>query len=318
MLSMIRHHLATATVVIANGYILFFFSERVFWSFWRPADTSREVLATWLAYCLLGWIFLDLVRRFKVASFPSLFLCGAVFGWVGEGVVVDTLYGGPTNPFPLSISWTGLAWHALLSVGVGWYLIGKALTQDKPTRTAWLSLAVGIGWGLWAVWWQAELGMETNTSVLGFALHALLCSVPFFVSWLVIAVARPDWFNRGKRAAFVLWGLVVVIFLAARVPARPLVASILPMLLSICLVALRRTALRSQLPDLLDEILGRIRPLNILVLVLIPVSAIIVYAGFRTLSLVVPTNVVLYLITMPLGFWFFFRSLWLTFRPRNA
>ena len=31
-----------------------------------------------------------------------------------------------------------------------------------------------------------------------------------------------------------------------------------------------------------------------------------------------PTNVVLYLITMPLGFWFFFRSLWAIFRPRDA
>jgi hypothetical protein len=315
---MIRHHLATAAVVLANGYILFFFSERVFWSFWRSKDPLSEFLVTWFAYCLLGWIFLDLVRRFKVASFPSLYLCGAVFGWVGEGVVVDTLYGDPTNPFPLSISWTGLAWHALLSVGVGWYLIGNALTQEKPTRTAWISLAVGGGWGLWAVWWQAELGMETNTSVLGFAVHALLCSIPFLLSWLVMAVARPDWFKGRKVEAFVLWGLVVVIFLATRVPARPSVASILPMLLLICTLALRRNARRSQVPDLLDGLLGRIRPLNIVVLMVIPVFAIVVYAGFLTLNLVVPTNVVLYVITMPLGFWFFFRSLWLTFRPRCA
>jgi hypothetical protein len=315
---MIRHHLAAAPVVLANGYILFFFSERIFWSFLRPADTPRELMVTWFAYCLLGCIFLDLVRRFKVASFPSLFLCGAVFGWVGEGVVVDTLYGDPTNPFPLSISWTGLAWHALLSVGVGWYLIGRVLTQDKPNRTAWLSLAVGVGWGLWAVWWQTELGMKTNTSVSGFALHALLCSVPFLVSWWVIAVARPDWFKGGKLAALVLWGLVVVIFLAARVPSRPATALIFPMLLLICLVALRRNARRSQAPDLLDGILGRIRLLSIPVLIVIPVSAIVVYAGFRTLNLVVPTNVVLYVITMPLGFWFFFRSLWLTFRQRSA
>ena len=179
---MISRLFRSAAVILANGYVLFFVSERVFWSFWRPSDTLNEFLVTWLAYCLLGWVFLDLLRRFKVASFPSLFLCGAVFGWLGEGVVVDTLYGDLTNPFPLSISWTGLAWHALLSVGVGWYLIGKALTQNKPTRTAWLSLAVGVGWGLWAVWWEAEMGMETNTAVSGFALHAVLCSIPFLLS----------------------------------------------------------------------------------------------------------------------------------------
>ena len=64
--------------------------------------------------------------------------------------------------------------------------------------------------------------------------------------------------------------------------------------------------------------LVRIRLRNVLVLILIPVSAIAVYALFRSLNLLVPTNVVLYVITMPLGFWFFFRSLWLTIRPRNA
>jgi len=34
---MIRRQLRRAAVVLANGYILFYFSERVFWSFWRPA-----------------------------------------------------------------------------------------------------------------------------------------------------------------------------------------------------------------------------------------------------------------------------------------
>jgi hypothetical protein len=132
---LLRRLIHKAAIILANGYILFFFSERVFWSFWRPVDNLPEFLITWMAYCLLGWIFLDLVRRFRVTSFSSLFLCGAVFGWVDEGVVVDTLYGNSTNPFPLSISFTGLAWHALLSVGIGWCLISKVLTEEKPTLT---------------------------------------------------------------------------------------------------------------------------------------------------------------------------------------
>jgi hypothetical protein len=75
---------------------------------------------------------------------------------------------------------------------------------------------------------------------------------------------------------------------------------------------------RSQAPDFLDGVLGHIRPLNTLALIMVPVSAIFVYTGFRTMSVVVPTNVVLYVITVPLGFWFWFRRLWLTFRPRCA
>ncbi len=314
---MIQRQLRKAAVVFANGYILFFFSERVFWSFRRPGDTLPEFLITWIAYCLLGWIFLDLVWRFKVASFSSRFLCGAVFGWVGEGVVVDTLYGNATNPFPLSISFTGLSWHALLSVGVGWHLIGNALTDERVTRTALISLAVGVGWGLWAVWWPAELGKEVDTSVTGFAIYAILCSIPFLLSWMILGLARPDWFRAGNVAAIVLWGMVVVLFLAARVPARHSAALILPPLLVVCFVALRRSARREHGLDSLDAILGRIRPRNVPVLILIPVCAIAVYAGFHTLDVLVPTNVLLYVITMPLGFWFFIRSLWVIYRRRN-
>jgi hypothetical protein len=315
---MVLRLIRKSAILLANGYILFFFSERAFWSFWRPGDTLPEFLITWFAYCLLGWIFLDLVRRFKVASFPPLFLCGAVFGWVDEGVVVDTLYGNSTNPLPLSISFTGLAWHALLSVGVGWYLIGKVLTQEKPTKTALISLTVGIGWGLWAVWWPTELGKEANTSVWGFASHALPCSVLFLIAWLVFGLARPDWFPNSSVATFVLWGLVVAIFLAARVPARPYAALILLPLLTVCWVGLRRNARIELRPDVLDGILGHIRLLDVMTLALIPLTAIAVYTVFRSLKLQMPTNVALYVITMPLGFWFFFRSLWVLVRLKSA
>jgi hypothetical protein len=307
-----------SAILLANGYILFFFSERVFWSFWRPGDTLPEFLITWIAYCLLGWILLDLVKRFKVASFAPLFLCGAVFGWVDEGVVVDTLYGNSTNLLPFSVSFTGLSWHALLSIGIGWYLIGKALTEEKPTRTALISLAVGIGWGLWAVWWPAELGKEANTSVWGFVSHALPCSILFLLAWLVFGLARPDWFQSSRVATVVLWGMVVAVFLSARVSARPYAALILPPLLAVCYLCLRRNSRMELRPDVLDGMLGRIRPRSVIILLLIPLTAIAVYALFSSLKLHVPTNVALYVITMPLGFWFFFRSVWEALRRATS
>lgn len=147
-----------------------------------------------------------------------------------------------------------------------------------------------------------------------FAHHALVCSVPFLLSWLILGVAQPDWFQSNRLATIVLWGLVVAVFLAARVPARPYAALILPPLLTVCWLGLSRNARMEQRPDVLHGILGRIRFRNVMTLVLIPLIAIAVYALFRSLELTVPTNVVLYVITMPLGFWFFFRSLWATIR----
>ena len=131
-------------------------------------------------------------------------------------------------------------------------------------------------------------------------------------------MARPEWFQSSRFATVLLWGLASFIFVATRVPACPFAALVLPPLLLVCWLALRRNALSEQSPDVLDEMLGRIRPRNVPILLLVPAAAIAAYAVFHGLGLVLPTNVLLYVITMPLGFWFFFRSLWLTLRPKPA
>ncbi len=50
-------------------------------------------------------------------------------------------------------------------------------------------------------------------------------------------------------------------------------------------------------------------------MILIPLTAIATYAPFRMLELYPATKVVLYLVTMPLGFWFFFRAVWCAMVP---
>ena len=140
----------------------------------------------------------------------------------------------------------------------------------------------------------------------------------FLLAWFVFALARPEWFQSTGLSTIVLWGIVVAVFLAARVPARPYAALILPPLLAVCCAGLRRNARMEQCPDVLDRTLGHIRPRNVIALALIPLTAIAVYAPFRSLNLHMPTNVALYVITMPLGFWFFFRSLWLVFRSNST
>jgi len=313
---MLRYWTQKLAVVLATGYILFFYSERVFWSFLRPGDKLSDLVLGWLMYSLLAWVFLLVVRQCRVAGFPALFLAGAIFGWLAEGVMVDTLYGNATNPFPASISFTGLAWHALLSVGVGWYWQGKVLLTDSPSRIVAFSVAVGLGWGLWAAWWPAELG-RASTSLAAFSGHAVVCSVLLMLSWAVLSLGRPDWFQPAKWEMPVLVAVVMLFFLAIRVPATPRSALILPPLLVACAYGLNRNRIRERRPDLVDTFVGRIRLRSCLWLFLMPVAAIAVYAPVAVWQWKLSTNWLFYVITMPLGFFFLVRSFWVLLRPQR-
>ena len=53
-------------------------------------------------------------------------------------------------------------------------------------------------------------------------------------------------------------------------------------------------------------------------LFVMPVTAIAVYAPVAVWGWNLPTNWIFYVITMPLGFFFFIRSLWLLHRPQRG
>lgn len=130
-------------VVLFLGYVLFFYSETMFWARWRPGDTLLGLTMTWLIYSVLAFFVLLIVNRFGVGDPYSVFLVGAVFGWLVEGVVVQTAY----EAFPFQLVWTPLAWHALISVLAGVYLAGKALGEWEVKKAALFFTSLGIFWG---------------------------------------------------------------------------------------------------------------------------------------------------------------------------
>ena len=86
----------------------------------------------------------------------AIFLAGAFYGRLDEGIVVQTMYGTNDGPFPASISFTGLAWHALIDVWIGWYLIRRVLAQNKYLKTIALACGVGLFYGFRAIFWWNE------------------------------------------------------------------------------------------------------------------------------------------------------------------
>jgi hypothetical protein len=88
---MIRCFFANLQVNLAAGFLLFFFSERLFWTVFKPGDQIVDLVITWLAYSVLGCVFLNILKRCGGSELPRVALAGAVYGWLAQGALVGTL-----------------------------------------------------------------------------------------------------------------------------------------------------------------------------------------------------------------------------------
>jgi len=289
--------------VLAAGYILFYYSELVFWARVKPADNLPEWISTWLVYSLLAFVFLTVVARFRVHTVWALFLAGAVFGWMTEGIIVQTAY----EDLPLSLSFTGLAWHALISVWVGWYAVRRALFSGLKA-TLLLSATIGIGYGLWAISWWVEPG-ETPAPPLEFARYALLSTLLLIPAYWLHDRTVPASF-RPNRALEIAAGILFLLYFAfITVPAAaPWAAAILPVLLLLVYLALRRNQQRESRTPLHQCFSRTDQPWRYLGLLTLPLAAALVYAAAYALDIRWHSNWVLYLITTPAGFILFIIS----------
>ena len=284
-------------LVLATGYIFVYFSEHLFWARLRPDDSLKNWFSAWIAYSLMAFIFLHLVTSFRIAEKSSLFLAGAAFGWLAEGLVVQTTY----ESLPLSISFTGLAWHALITGWSGWDAVRRALTSPASIRTFGLFAVIGAGYGLWAItWWlEPDGGVATLAEFSRFSLTitALVTLAYALANWGASAPFAPNrWVTR------VIYGLFLLYFAFVTIPAAPWALLILPILLGLVTYGLRRHRPVEETDSLIVTLGGRIPPLNFLAIFALPLTAIAVYAAALSLNLQWHTNWILYLITTPLGF----------------
>lgn len=300
-------------LVLSTGYIFFLFSELLFWARKRPGDSFGEWTITWLAYSLMAFVFLLIVSYFRVKNIWTLFLAGAVFGWLGEGIVVQTTY----ESLPLSISFTALAWHAIITVWIGWYAIRKSLRATNPFSTLKLSLAIGLCYGLWAImWWlEPDGGVSSVAEFAAFSFASVILAIPAY--WLA------DWssselFRPNRWASIAILGIFVLMFFFVVVPTNPLTIVILPILLWMAHLGLRWNRLSEEDSSMLTSFNLPAPAWNYLSLLGIPVASVSFYALAVFLNLQWHTNWVLYLITTPLGFILFGVSLVKLWRRKSA
>ncbi len=291
-------------LVLGTGYIFVYFSEHLFWARVRPDDSLGGWLGAWIVYSLMAFVFLHLVEQFRVHEKWSLFLVAAIFGWLAEGGVVQTTY----DDLPLSISFTGLAWHALITVWIGWYAVRRTLTSPASFLTFGRFAAIGALYSLWAInWWlEPDGGVATlaEFSAYIFSITFLVALAYALVNWGASEPFAPNvWVTRLVYAAFLAY------FAFVTVPAVPISLLILPLLLGLSYYGLRRHRPAEETVSLVTTLHGRIHPLNVLAIFALPLTAVAFYALALSLNLQWHTNWILYLITTPLGFILFGVSL---------
>lgn len=293
---MIRFLLRRALLVLSAGLLLMFFSENVFWARFRPGqDSLPNYVSTYAAYCLTGYALLAVLSIFRVRRPAAVFLAGAVFGWLLEGVVVGTVY----ENLPLSISFTGLAWHALISVGIGIWALPILLSRRRELLAP---AAVLVGWffGAWAVNWNANPA-EYHAGAGEFALFALLTVLLLAAAAFVFLRMRAEPV-RILPAEGALLALIALFFFALRVAAQPVAALVLPALLALTFAALWRNRRDEPAGGLLAEPLPRAPGRAFGALLLIFPAALLAYLPAFFCGAKIQTNVLFYLVLTPAGF----------------
>ncbi len=155
-------------------------SESIFWA--QPEQAYGDplgLLPTFVAYAVVVVAVLGLLERVAPSTWLGVFLGGAVLGWVVEGIVVTTTY----EALPLSISFTGLAWHALISVAWAWVLLPRWLTWGR--RGLLRMVVIGALWGGWGAWQGRDSGEQASvTAFAGYATVAGLALAIGLIGWL--------------------------------------------------------------------------------------------------------------------------------------
>ena len=298
--------LQRAVIVAGFGAILVSFSE--FWFYDVTPDVNTGLIL--MAYGTLGWLFLMIVQRFRVTSQAGFIVAVALLGFLIEGVPVPVLY----SDLPMSILWTSLAWHGLITVGIGWYAFRRVMLRGNWILMALFNAGVGLFLGLWNAYsWNAR---ETGAGGdVRFDWQPYEAFIDQFLLGFALFLGGHLLFDRAypKAAVFHTVEILVLSGIAAGLALFTAIASglllpslVLPGLVFGCLFALwwdirRNPACQMTFADQLhtDTI-----PLPCFALtLLIPVCAVLVYTLLADARIAFEANVLVILTAGPASVW---------------
>lgn len=291
--------LRNISLALVTGYVFFYFGERVFWSFPHPGDTLISNVLAWLLYSFTAYATLIVIEYFKIRTWWSVFLSGAFLGWLTEGVVAMTMFGIEGLPFPITVSWTGLAWHALIGVFFGWYLVLMVLSNNQYIKITLISIALGHFWGVWSLAWALEIPPIAITPDI-YLLHGIIVTLFLCISYYLFFKLRPAEFKSSRWERIVIALPILAFFTFITIPAIGLLSVVLPILFGVLYFAFRKNKINESRPSFLGSFSQFPKLRSYLPLLSSPVIAAIIYNS----GLALPTNNAILFIMTPLGFIF--------------
>jgi len=226
-------HLAT---LVGTALILLFLSEFLFLNE-GPVATVVTLLgdrAGWglaaalgefvLVYVVFAYALLGSLHWFSVRTITDLFLVGALVGWAIEGIVIPLVY----EAVPVSIVWPSVAWHSLVDVLLGWYLLRRLMRSDRGWHALAAFTLVGIAWGAWATWLWTDPEVLAPLDPATFAAYATATST-LWIGGMALVDQVGTAALRVRRWEARVWFVVAgasALFMAAS--ALPLSLAIIP------------------------------------------------------------------------------------------
>ncbi len=261
------------------------FSEKTFWYIQGYAIVELVLFYTIpVAACL--WT----IDYFRVQRLSGIVLVGGLFGFLVEGVLTPVIYeGGLFDPLMPAYF---VGWHGLLSFVFGWYLLHKWLIEGNRKRLVQASTLFGTFWGIWSLNYRLPESVQEYTGyvqageswlpgawpVPDFFLFTLAFTALLMIShWLLGKGAWQSKFSLRGWELGILVLAMVVIYLSQAFPVAPLGFLKLAGLAVLVFIPLNIQKRRQENPSLLENLDSRLRFPDTLPLLIIPLTASLVY-----------------------------------------
>ncbi|WP_179379197.1 hypothetical protein [Jannaschia marina] len=293
--------LTRAAAILSLGAVLVVPSEVWFY----PVHLGPDFAMAVVLYGLLGWTMVALLSVTGRRDAGGWWIGAGIFGLLAEGLVVGELY----TALPISILWTPLAWHMLVTVGLCLGALRWAMARGAGA-TLLLSAAFGLGFGLWNGWmWSVR---ETETGAMAFdwatvAPFAVQCAV----GWVLFAAGHRGWDRLAGRVAAldlrvdlaILLGLATLLWATTWAVAAFPAALVLPCLVGASLLALRGTPAGA--PRRMEAVPGR----RILLTSALPLLAVAGFAVFTQARIPLEINALAIFTLGPTALWLWGRAM---------